>query len=159
MPSGRGSSDACLKGGIFETFQWLVGPTRQSKGRALPWEPRPGHWARILFAGLYGPDTSKQRHQGHKDKPEPLNSLPWGTWKGRKLDVAHISPCFGPIKKSGLVDYRKYPVGPVHPPSPPTGMQQCEEKVRFSHKCSILLLCLPKPCRDHLMAGSSMWSG
>lgn len=31
------------------------------------------------------------------------------------------------------------------PPSPPTGMQQCEEKVRFSHKCSILLLCLPKP--------------
>lgn len=43
--------DAGLKGGILKTFQWLVGPVKQSRGRVLPWQPQAGLRAKSLVQG------------------------------------------------------------------------------------------------------------
>lgn len=80
--------DAGLKGGISETFQWLVGLTRQSRGRALPWQPQPGLRAKSLVQGhmaekLLGMDPSLCGPRG--------SQCQGGSGKGREVKpAAHV---------------------------------------------------------------------
>ena len=87
--------DAGLNGGISETFQWLVGPTRQSRGRALPWQPQLGLGAKILVqahmaeklhwawtrdaAGPGAANAEETAERGEGYGPQPMF---WANWKG-----------------------------------------------------------------------------
>lgn len=88
--------DASLSGGISETFQWLVGPTRQSRGRALPWQPQPSLRAKSLVRGHMAEKPHWAWTRDSAGPGQPTLSRQWKVGKG----MAH-SPCSGPVGRMG----------------------------------------------------------
>lgn len=105
--------DGGLNGGISETFQWLVGPTRQSRGRALPRQPQPSlgakslvrghmaekpHWARTRdSAGPGAANTEETVESGEGYGPQPMF---WANWEdglagSRKPPGRHLRGMWG----------------------------------------------------------------
>lgn len=88
--------DAGLKGGILKTFQWLVGPVRQSRGRVLPWQPQAGLRAKSLVQGHM---AGKLCWAWTRDSAGQRGSQGLGDWKGERGMAC--SPRSGPMGRVG----------------------------------------------------------